>query len=80
MIVSEQVTDKLQKLPAAAQEEVLDFVEFLLEKSSRQENLSERIKQFDGEEKARAIEQWAKSHSLETPVIINDSREIIYEN
>lgn len=75
-MVSEQVADKLQKLPPAAQEEVLDFVEFLLEKSARRatgENLN-------GEQKARAIEQWAKSHSPETPVILDDSREIIYED
>ncbi|MBS1794305.1 MAG: DUF2281 domain-containing protein [Acidobacteria bacterium] len=76
MIVAEQVTDKLRKLPIAAQEEVLDFVEFLLEKSMRRDRSSEQ----SGEQKAQAIERWAKSHSPDTPVIIDDSREIIYED
>lgn len=80
MIVTEQVNDKLQKLPLAAQEEVLDFIEFLLEKSARQGDLSECDDKPNGEEKARVIAQWAKSHSPETPVILDDSREIIYEN
>ncbi|CAN5503831.1 hypothetical protein BH10ACI1_BH10ACI1_17410 [soil metagenome] len=79
MIVTEQVTDKLQKLPIAAQEEVLDFVEFLLEKSSRRDKSFENGS-FVGEQKARAIERWAKSHSLKTPVILDDRREIIYED
>ncbi len=43
------------------QEEVLDFVEFLLQK-------------------AEAIERWAKSKAPETPVILDDRREIIYED
>ena len=80
MIVTEQVTDKLQKLPIAAQEEVLDFVEFLIEKSVRYNNSSRQNKILDSEQKARAIEQWAKRHSLNTPVILDDSREIIYED
>ena len=80
MIVTEQVTDKLQMLPIAAQEEVLDFVEFLLEKSIRRNNSFEQGENLTGEQKAQAIERWAKSHSLETPVIIDDRREIIYED
>jgi hypothetical protein len=80
MIVTEQVTDKLRKLPLAAQEEVLDFIEFLLEKSRRRGNLSERDENLSGEQKAQAIEQWAQSHSFETPVIIDDRREVIYED
>ncbi len=80
MILTEQVTDKLQKLPVAAQEEVLDFVEFLIEKSARRINSSGQDKNLNGEQKAQRIEQWAKSHSAETPVIIDDSREIIYED
>ncbi len=77
MIVAEKVTDKLRQLPTAAQEEVLDFVEFLLQKNERGENvrLSETPQQ-----KAAAIEKWAQSHSPETPVIIDDRREIIYED
>ncbi len=76
MILTEQVTDKLNKLPMTAQEEVLDFIDFLLQKSTRQ-----IVKQrLNGVQKAKAIEQWAKNHSLETPVILDDSREAIYEN
>lgn len=80
MIVAEQVTDKLRKLPIAAQEEVLDFVEFLMEKSARRASPSGQNENLNGEQKARAIEQWAKSHSSETPVILDDRREIIYED
>ena len=80
MIVTKQVTDKLQKLPIAAQEEVLDFVEFLLEKDTRRDNKSFENGNLAGEQKAQAIERWAKSHSFETPVILDDRREIIYED
>ena len=31
-------------------------------------------------EKARAWEAWATSHDPKTPVILNDSREMLYEN
>ncbi len=80
MIVTDQVTDKLQKLPIAAQEEVLDFVEFLLEKSVRRDRPFEQDEELNGEQKARVIEQWAKSRSFETPVILDDRREAIYED
>lgn len=80
MIVTEQVTDKLRKLPIVEQEEVLDFVEFLLEKSARRNKTYEQNENLSGEQKAQAIEQWAKSHSLQTPVIFDDRREIIYED
>lgn len=80
MIITEQVTDKLGKLPIAAQEEVLDFIEFLLEKSARRDKLLEQNEKSNGEQKARQIEQWARSHSFETPVILDDRREVIYED
>ena len=76
-MVTEQVTDKLQKLPMAVQEEVLDFVEFLLQKAERGETV--RTNETP-QQKAEAIEQWAKSHSPDTPVILDDRREIIYED
>lgn len=76
MMVAEQVSDKLRKLPISAQEEVLDFVEFLLKKSARRD----QSENFNGDEKARRIECWAKSHSPETPVILDDRREMIYED
>ena len=57
MIVAEQVTDKLRKLPIAAQEEVLDFVEFLLQKSAHYDKSFEKSETLSGEEKAQAIER-----------------------
>ena len=77
MMVTELVTDKLQKLPVAAQDEVLDFVEFLLQKTEKGKavRMSETPQQ-----KAEAIEQWANSKARETPVILDDRREIIYED
>lgn len=80
MIVTEQVTDKLRQLPIAAQEEVLDFIEFLLEKSARREKSFEQSEELNGEQKARVIERWTKSHSFDTPVILDDRREVIYED
>ena len=80
MIITEQVADKLQKLPLAAQEEVLDFIDFLLEKSGRRDSNAAQSESSNGKQKAQIIEQWAKSHSPETPVILDDRREIIYED
>lgn len=77
MIITEQVTDKLQNLPVTAQEEVLDFVEFLLQKTERRENGKENGTPI---QKAQSIDRWAKSHSPDTPVILDDRREIIYED
>ena len=77
MIVSEQVTDKLQNLPVTAQEEVLDFVEFLLQKNEGRKHNGQN---GTAVQKAESIERWAKSHRSETPVILDDRREIIYED
>lgn len=77
MIVSEQVTDKLQNLPVTEQEEVLDFVEFLLHKAEQRETARQNGTLV---QKAESVERWAKSHSPETPVILDDRREIIYED
>lgn len=41
MIVTDQITDKVQKLPVPLQEEVLDFVEYLLHKSNGNSEWSE---------------------------------------
>lgn len=41
MIVTEQITAKLQELPSSLQREVLDFVEFLTQKVARAEALGE---------------------------------------
>ena len=77
MMVAEQVNKKLKKLPAQAQEEVLHFVEFLAQKFVQEVDTG---KELTFEQKAAAIERWAKSHSFETPVILDDRREIIYED
>ena len=77
MIVSEQVTGKLQNLPVTAQEEVLDFVEFLMQKAEKRENGRENATPT---QKAESIEKWAKGHSHVTQVILDDRREIIYED
>jgi len=37
MIVTEQITDRLQKLPPALQREVLDFIEFLAQRVAQRE-------------------------------------------
>ncbi len=54
-------------LTDSSQKEVLDFVDDLLERSAKSNQM----------EKAAAWEDWAKSHS-ENAVIIDDSREAIY--
>ena len=41
MIVTEQITDRLQKLPPSLQREVLDFIEFLAQKVAQREGVSE---------------------------------------
>lgn len=79
MIVTEQVTDKLQELPTSAQEEVLRFIEFLAQKFEKSSDNSED-NDLTPQEKAEALERWAKKHSFKTPVIPDDRREIIYED
>jgi hypothetical protein len=69
MISVETINTKIQMLPVSSQKEVLDFVDDLLEKSAKS----------DQKEKASAWEDWAKSHAQNT-VIVDDSREIIYED
>lgn len=41
MIMTEQITDRLQKLPPPLQREVLDFIEFLAQKVAQGEAVSE---------------------------------------
>jgi hypothetical protein len=41
MIVTEQITDRLQKLPPQLQREVLDFIEFLAQRVGQDEAISE---------------------------------------
>ncbi len=67
MISTETITTKIQMLPSSSQKEVLEFVDDLLERSAKSNQM----------EKASAWEDWAKSHS-ENAVIIDDKREAIY--
>ena len=69
MISTETISTKIQMLPTSSQKEVLDFIDDLLEKSAKSNQI----------EKASAWEDWAKSHSQNT-VIIDDNRENIYED
>jgi hypothetical protein len=69
MISVEIINTKIQMLPTSSQKEVLDFIDDLLEKSAKSNQNG----------KASAWEDWAKSHSQNT-VIIDDSREAIYED
>ena len=67
MISTETIHNKIQMLPSSSQKEVLDFIDDLLEKLAKSNQI----------EKAAAWEDWAKSHSNNS-VIIDDSREAIY--
>lgn len=69
MISTETINTKIQMLPTSSRKEVLDFIDDLLEKSAKSNQ----------QEKALSWEDWAKSHSGNN-VIIDDSREIIYED
>ncbi|MBX7169848.1 MAG: DUF2281 domain-containing protein [Pyrinomonadaceae bacterium] len=69
MISTETINTKINMLPPASQKEVLEFIDDLLEKSAKS----------DQKEKALAWEDWANSH-VENTVIIDDSREAIYED
>lgn len=75
MTTAERINKTLQQLPSSFQQEVLDFVEFLFQRNKKQENgRGNGI----GVQKAESIERWAKGYSYETPVVIDDRREIIY--
>lgn len=77
MIAEEKLIAKINNLPPAEIGEVIDFVDFLLKKNGIDENgITHRTPQ----ERANSIEVWATSHSIETPVVVDDRREIIYED
>lgn len=69
MISAETISTKIQMLPASSQKEVLDFIDDLLEKTTKANQA----------EKAAAWEDWAKSHFQNTAVV-DDRREAIYED
>ncbi len=68
MISTETIHNKIHMLPSWSQKEVLEFIDNLLEKSAKSNQT----------EKASAWEDWANSHSENTAIIIDDSREAIY--
>lgn len=68
MISTETLNTKIQMLPSSSRKEVLEFIDYLLEKSAKSNQT----------EKASAWEDWAKSHT-ENEAIVDDSREAIYE-
>lgn len=77
MIAEDKLIRKINNLPPGEINEVIDFVDFLLEKAEKRQN---GMRNGTPGQKAESIEQWAKSHSYETPVILDDRREIIYED
>ncbi|MGD9630162.1 MAG: DUF2281 domain-containing protein [Pyrinomonadaceae bacterium] len=77
MIAEQELISKINSLPPGEVAEVIDFVDFLLQKRGKDENGSNQRTQ---QERADSIEVWAKSHCLEAPVIFDDRREIIYED
>lgn len=56
MIVTEQVTDKLQKLPIAAQEEVLRFIEFLAQKFEQKADENKQWSDFSLSQAMKGLE------------------------
>ncbi len=77
MIAEDKLIQKINNLPPGKINEVIDFVDFLLQKEEKPENGRE---DETPKQKAESIEQWAKTHSYETPVILDDRREIIHED
>ena len=77
MTTAERINKSLQHLPGSYHQEVLDFVEFLFQKNEKGKNGRENISAL---KKADAIELWAKRHRFQTAVILDDRREIIYED
>ena len=69
MISSETINEKIQMLPSSSKKELVDFIDGLLARSVN----------GNQNQKAAAWEDWAKSHS-QNVVILDDSREIIYED
>lgn len=56
MIVTDQVTDKLQKLPIAAQKEVLHFIEFLAQKFEQKADEDKQWSDFSLSQAMKGLE------------------------
>ena len=65
----EAIKEKIQLLPTSTHKELVEFIDDLLAKSTN----------GNQKQKALAWEEWANSHSQDV-VILEDSREIIYED
>ena len=65
----ETINKKIQMLPRSSHKQVIDFIDDLLQKPTN----------GNQNQKAAAWEDWAKSHSQKV-VLLDDSREIIYED
>ncbi len=76
MIAEERLIAKIHNLPPGEINEVIDFVDSLTEKNGKRSN---GLK-LSPQQKAKAIERWAKGHTGDTPIILDDRREIIYED
>ena len=55
-MVAEEVTNKLQKLPIAAQEEVLHFIEFIAQKFERKADEDKQWSEFSLAQAMRGME------------------------
>lgn len=66
----EAITNKVQMLPPASQKQVLDYVNSLLEKPVA----------LTTEERIVAIKEMGQRHAGNRAVILDDSREAIYED
>jgi len=77
MISEDILIAKINNLPPGEIDEVIEFVDLLLNKNVKAKNGS---KHKTPQEKADSIKLWADSLSSATPVIYDDRREIIYED
>ncbi|HQZ95611.1 MAG TPA: hypothetical protein PLP21_04790 [Pyrinomonadaceae bacterium] len=66
----EAITTKVQMLPPASQKQVLDYVNSLLEKPVA----------LTKEERIAALKEMVERHAGNRAVILDDSREAIYED
>lgn len=66
----EAITTKVQMLPPASQKQVLDYVNSLLEKPVV----------LTKEERIAALKEMVERHAGNRAVILDDSREAIYED
>jgi hypothetical protein len=70
MISTENIANKIQMLPPASQKEVLDLIDELLERRAR----------MSPEEKIAIWKQFGSSNHGNTAIVVDDSREGIYED